>query len=332
VTSENAAATDTVTMAPVGGRRRGQHRPPERTRRPWAARPRLLGGVALAVAVVAAGVALLVPAAARLDRPPSGPSWHAATASPSPTATAAPGPRGRTAVDVEFAGTLSWAFLDGSGRMAGSQDLDRAVPAEAMVKVWIVADYLRRTAEKGEKPSAIGLSQASRAIRDGDTEAARSLNAASGGGDQIGRMLAVCQLTDSRVDPGSWVGTRISARDAARLGRCVADGRAAGPSWTAWVRMEMTKVRGGTAKGGSPRGVRWGIVDGLPEQVTAQGVGFENGWGSSRGQFRVNCLAVADSWSLAVLTRYAAQRGLNYGAEACAEVAAQLIATAGPET
>jgi hypothetical protein len=332
VTSENPAATETVTMAPVDGRRRGRHRPPEPAGRPWAARPRLLGGLAMAVAAVAAGAALLFPAAARLDQSPSGPAWHDATPSPSPTAPAASGPRGRTAVDVEFAGTLSWAFLDGSGRIAGSDDMAMAAPAEAMVKAWIVADYLRRNGDNGAKPSATRLAQASRAIRDGDTAAARALNAASGGDAQIRRMIAICRLTDSQVDPASWVRTRISARDAARLGRCVADGRAAGPSWTAWVRTEMAGVRGGTTKGGSPRGVRWGIVDGLPEQVTAQGVGFENGWSSSRGQFRVNCLAVADSWSLAVLTRYAAQRGLNYGAEACAEVAAQLIATAGPET
>ncbi|HEX7745218.1 MAG TPA: hypothetical protein VF462_08165 [Micromonosporaceae bacterium] len=326
MTSENAAATDTLTMPPVGGGRRGRHRPSAPPGRPWAARPRLLGGLAVGVAAVAAGVALLVPSAAQLDRPPSGSTWHAATGSPSPTPSV---PRGRTAVDVEFAGTLSWALLDGSGRIAGSQDLATPVPAESMVKVWIVADYLRRTAENGTKPSATRLSQASRAIRDGDTAAARLLNATSGGGEQISRMIAICRLTDSRVDPTSWTRTRISARDAAQLGRCIADGRAAGPSWTAWVRTEMTKVRGGTAKGGSPRGMRWGIVDGLPEQVTAQGVGFANGWSSSSGQLRVNCLAVADSWSLAVLTRYAAQRGLTYGAEACAEVATQLIPTAG---
>lgn len=332
MTSENPAATDTVTMPPVGGRRRGRHRPGASARRPWAARPRLLGGLAVAVAAVAAGVALLVPAVVRLDRAPSGPAWVAATTSPSPTASAAPGPVAPTAVDIEFVGTLSWAFLDGSGRLTGSDDRAAVVPAEGMVKEWIVADYLRRTTENGDKPSAARLSQASRAIRDGDTAAARALNAASGGADQISRMIAMCGLTDSRVDPASWIRTRISARDAARLGRCVADGRAAGPSWTSWVRTEMNKVRGGTAKGGSPRGVRWGIVDGLPEQVTAQGVGFENGWSSSRGQLRVNCLAVADSWSLAVLTRYAAERGLSYGAEACAEVATQVIDTAGPET
>jgi hypothetical protein len=286
----------------------------------------------MAVAVAAAGIALLVPAVTRLGDQESGSQGGSAGVAPSPSASpAALGQLVPRPVKVEFAGTISWALMEESGRISGSADLSRPVPAEAMLKSWIVADYLRQAAAQGQAPSDDRLTRARLAIRYGDAAAAASLNAAVGGADQIRRMIAECRLTDTEAGR-TWSRTLISARDAARLGRCITDGRAAGPNWTAWVRSEMTRTQGGTAKGGSPRGMRWGIVDGLPEQITAQGVGFENGWGrsSSSGQMRVNCLAVADGWALAVLTRYPAQRGLEYGAEACAEVASQLVPPADP--
>jgi hypothetical protein len=333
VTSERPTAVGIATVDRSGDRGGGRHRQDGPVDRPWAARPRLLGGLAMAVAVVAAGIALLVPAVTRLDQPdPNDQNGAPVGVAPSPSA--GPAITGQLAprpVKLEFAGTLSWALIEGSGRVSGSANLSAPVPAASMVKAWIVADYLRQAAAQGRTPPESRLTDSRRAIRDGDAFAASSLNAASGGADQIRRMVAVCRLTDTRVGE-TWSRTLISARDAAQLGRCIADGRAAGPSWTAWVRSEMTKTRGGTAKGGAPRGMRWGIVDGLPEQMTAQGVGFENGWSTSAssGQMRVNCLAVADGWSLAVLTRYPAQRGLSYGAEACAEVATQLAAPVDP--
>lgn len=333
MTSEHPTAVGTARVDRPAGRSGGRHRQGESAGRPWAARPRLLGGLAMAVAVAAAGIALLVPAVTRLgnqdQNDKGGPVGVVPSQSASPTASGQLVPR---PVKVEFAGTLSWALMEESGRISGSTDLSTPVPAASMLKSWIVADYLRQAGSNGRKPSEDRLAQARLAIRDGDAAAAESLNAASGGIDQIRRMIAVCRLTDTQAGE-VWSRTLISARDVARLGRCLTDGRAAGPSWTGWVRSEMTKTRGGTAKGGSPRGTRWGIVDGLPEQMTAQGVGFENGWSrSSSGGMRVNCLAVADGWALAVLTRYSAERGLTYGAEACAEVASQLVPPAEPAT
>ena len=43
---------------------------------------------------------------------------------------------------------------------------------------------------------------------------------------------------------GGWSRTRLSARDTARLGACIDDGRAAGPKWTKWLLNEMRLVRG----------------------------------------------------------------------------------------
>lgn len=326
MTSEHPTAVGTA-MVDTPADRGGRHRQKETADRPWAARPRLLGGLAMGVAVVAAGIALLVPAVTRLDdQDPDdrgGPVGVVPSQSSGPTTLGQLVPR---PVKVEFAGTLSWALIEESGRISGSANLSTPMPAASMLKSWIVADHLRQAGLNGRQPSEDRLAQARGAIRDGDAAAAASINAASGGIDQVRRMIAVCRLTDTTAGE-TWPRTLISARDAARLGRCLTDGRAAGPSWTGWVRSEMTKTRGGAAKGGSPRGTRWGIVDGLPEQITAQGVGFENGWSrsSSSGQMRVNCLAVADGWALAVLTRFPAERGLTYGSEACAEVASQLV-------
>jgi hypothetical protein len=333
VTNEEPTAIGTAVMDRPGVRGGGRHRLERPGQRPWAARPRLLGGIAMVVAVAAAGVALLVPAVMRVgDQNPErgGPVGGVSSQSAGPGAAGQLAPR---PLKVAFAGTLSWALVEESGRTSGSANLSSPVPAESMLKTWIVADYLRRAAENDRQPAESRLALARGAIRDGDAAAAGSLNAVSGGVDQIERMITTCGLTDTRTRE-SWSRTLISARDAARVGRCITDGRAAGPKWTTWVRSEMAKTRGGTAKGGSPRGTRWGIVDGLPEQMTAQGVGFENGWSKSpsSGQMRVNCLAVADGWALAVLTQYPAERGLAYGAEACADVASQLAAPTEPAT
>jgi hypothetical protein len=75
-------------------------------------------------------------------------------------------------------------------------------------------------------------------------------------------------------------------------------------------------------------GGRWGIIDGLPESITSQGpVSIKNGWTQLDydGNWHVNCLAVTDRWSLAVMMRYPASSSLSYGAKVCASVATQLV-------
>lgn len=266
------------------------------------------------------------------DTPPAA-AQHAAPQPPAPQALAAQPPATQpprtlaaAPVTVKGDGFLSWALLDRvGGGVAGSKNIAATNTSESVIKIWLVADFLRRSTEGRRKPSRARLEQASRAIRDSDDNAAESLYQAGGGNAAVDRMISRCRLTDTRLSDG-WSKTQLSARDIARLGDCVADGTAAGPEWTKWVRDEMTKVRGTTAARDQPAGGRWGIIDALPEEIRKQRVALKNGWTlRSDGQWHVNCLAVTDGWALAVLARYPARRGLPYGARLCADVTRQLL-------
>ncbi|MEJ3748296.1 hypothetical protein WEI85_34050 [Actinomycetes bacterium KLBMP 9797] len=298
-------------------------------------RPRVI--MLLTIAAIVLGGFVLVPAAyARLDRGDGAapeatpaPSTKAITPSPSVTSrlTLAAGP-----VQVPVDGFLSWALLDrATGQIEGSDNIAATNSTESMIKIWLVSDYLRRVAERGEQPSAARLAQARRAIRDSDDDAAQSLYVAGGGDPVVRRMISVCRLTDTKIGrSGWWSYTQISARDAVRLGDCVKNGTAAGSMWTDWVLKEMSQVRGSAAARDQHErsgGGRWGIIDGLPEEIVRQGVGIKNGWTriGADGKWHLNCLAVADDWVLAVLMRYPIDHGLDYGADTCASVARQLV-------
>jgi hypothetical protein len=301
-------------------------------------RPRVI--LVLAIATVVVGGILLVPTAyARLVV--DGPAGAGAT-SPSPSAaaepTAPPPPTLATApVSVKVSnGFFSWALLDRkTGKISGAPNLTATNSTESMIKVWLVSDYLRRLGDK--EPTTTRLKQASTAIRNSDDTAAQSLFLAGGGKPVIDRLVETCGLTDTKpgIPAGSntvwWSYTKISAEDAVRMGECIKNGTAAGPKWTKWVLNEMAKVTGTTAakdqqetKGGG----RWGIIDGLPQEITDQGpISIKNGWTMiyADGMWHVNCLAVADKWVLAVLLRYPQKQGLDYGANVCASVATQLV-------
>ena len=260
------------------------------------------------------------------------PADSSSPASAPPTLTARP-------VNVPVDGFLAWALLDRTtGHITGSENLAATNSVESMIKVWIVADFLRRTAEQGAQPAAERLAQASTAIRDSNNAAAQALYVLGGRDAVVNRMVAMCGLTETAVGGppqaqyhGWWSYTQISARDAVRLGECIKNGTAAGPQWTSWLLTEMTQVRG-TADPKDQQtpgqgGGRWGIIDGLPESVLGQGpVGIKNGWTLlwADGMWHVNCLAVANGWILAVLMRYPHQLGLGFGAQVCKSVAEQL--------
>jgi hypothetical protein len=200
---------------------------------------------------------------------------------------------------------VSWALLDrstGELRTGGDPGTNST---ESMVKAWIAADYLRGLG--GRSPSASEVGLLSRMIRDSDDNAAEILYQRRGSDAVIRRMVATCGLTDTRIESGWWSLTQISARDAARVGDCVADDGTAG-RWTRWLLDEMRQVRG---EG------RFGIVE-------VQPVPIKNGWTAWGGSWHVNCLGVADGWTLAVLTRYPSGMGLAHGAARCREVASSL--------
>ena len=257
---------------------------------------------------------------------PSAPSSPSLSPSASPEASAPTLVAGPVEYSVDGFG--AWALLDRTtGEIAGSSDMSETSSTESMIKVGLVADYLRRTPE----PSEERLAQASIAIRDSDDDAAQSLYLAGGGDEVVRRMISMCGLTDTSVArPGWWSYTQMSPRDAVRLGECVKNGTAAGPKWTAWVLKEMTQVRGTTApedQHETSGGGRWGIIDGLPEEIVERGVGIKNGWTPiwADGSWHVNCLAVADDWVLAVMLRYPTERGLDYGATICRTITEQLV-------
>lgn len=304
-------------------------------------RPRL--AMVLAVAAVLLGGGMLVPAAyARLAGDDGGGGVESVPA-PEPTAppppTLAAGP-----VSVNFSGEFfGWALMDrATGEISGSKNMASTSSTESMIKAWIVADYLRQLGDK--EPPASLKRDASLAIRDSNDDSANRVYYAAGGsyrvpadgqpGPVIKRAISICGLTDTKRGnvpgyEGYWSFTRMSPRDAVRLGDCIADGRAAGPKWTKWVLNEMSKVRGSVKeqqlKSG---GGKWGIVDGLPAEIRAQGpVSIKNGWTPLYydGNWHVNCLAVTEKWSLAVMLRYPQSKGLSYGAKVCASVASQLV-------
>ncbi|WP_428962536.1 hypothetical protein [Micromonospora fluostatini] len=291
----------------------------------------------LAVVFALLGGVLVVPTAyARLTGDTGSPgdggvAWTPPepTAPPPPTLAAGP-------VSVDFKGEFfSWALLDrATGEIAGAENMAKTNSTESMIKAWFAAEYLR---ELGDAPvPERGRRNISAAIRDSDDDAANRLYDAAGRQATIRRMVQTCDLTDTRPGRvpgyiGWWSFTEMSARDAVRLGNCLADGRAAGPTHTGFLLDEMSKVRGSTDPADQQArqgGGRWGIIDGLPESIVEQGrVSIKNGWTPLNydGNWHVNCLAVTEKWSLAVLLRYPQSRGLDYGADVCASVATQLV-------
>ncbi|QGN45862.1 hypothetical protein GKC29_02655 [Micromonospora sp. WMMC415] len=292
----------------------------------------------LAVVAVLLGGALLVPAAyARLSDGDGGGAGGGAGSVAAPAPTTPPPPTLAAApVSVAFKGEFfSWALMDReSGTISGARNMTATSSTESMIKAWFAADYLNQLGEKA--PSAAMKKNITTAIRDSNDDAANALYAAVGKSATISRMIKTCGLTDTKPGKvpgyvGWWSFTQMSPRDAVRLGDCLGDGKAAGPKWTTYLLDEMSKVRGTTAaKDQKTRsgGGRWGIIDGLPESITSQGpVSMKNGWTELNydGNWHVNCLALTDRWSLAVMLRYPRKSGLDYGSQVCATVAAQLV-------
>jgi hypothetical protein len=233
-------------------------------------------------------------------------------------------------VTVSHKGFWSWSLLDrNTNQLTGSPNMSTQTNStESMIKVWIVADFLRRTAEAGQTPSQARLKQASAAIRNSDDNAAQSLWNAGGGAPVGKRLVQTCGLTETKPQ-ARWAYTQISARDAVRMGLCIGDGRAAGPKWTEWVLNEMRNVRGGV-KDQPPGfcctgGGHWGIIDGLPTNI-AKDVSIKNGWTPiyADGLWHVNCLAVHKEFVLVVQVRFPIALGLQYGADLCKNVTQQL--------
>lgn len=219
-------------------------------------------------------------------------------------------------------GSSAWALLArDTGELRRSEGGPATYTAESMIKVWIAADDLRRLAERRIRPHADEVAALSAMIRDSDDRAAEVIYQRNGEDQVIERLISICGLTETTIRPHWWSLTRMSAGDAVRMGVCIADGRAAGPRWTRWVLDQMRLIRGDG---------HFGIVSALPAHERPR-LAFKNGWTLhvNEGQWAVNCLAVSESWVLAVQTRYPMTvGGLDHGARTCAEVASRVLPSA----
>ena len=306
-------------------------------------RPPVVLAAVVMILLVGSGVAV----SAALAAQPGGEGTRAvvevapppAAAPPSPTPSPEPAPlfdaTAQPDVDLDIEGFLAWAAVDRTtGARVSSPNATETSSTESMIKVWLVADHLRRAAEAGAEPGDEELRDAQLAIRHSHNSAAQRLYEAGGGDATVERMIEICTLADTHIPDGGsgwWSRTEMSANDAVRLGECVADGTAAGPEWTDWLLDEMQQVVGTTADEDQRpdedfEGGRWGIIDGLPEELVEQGVSIKNGWTriGRDSSWHLNCLAITDDWVIAVMMRYPAEYSLDYGAERCASVARQL--------
>jgi hypothetical protein len=225
-------------------------------------------------------------------------------------------------VSVATGGFVAWALMDRrTKRIWGSAGMTVRTWTASMIKAWLGADYLRRAATTGKTPSASELYTLEIMIRDSDNDAGEWVYERNGGTASIGRLITLCRLTDSTASVAGWTFTSLSARDSVRMADCIADGTAAGPQWTPWVLRMMRGVRGDGD---------FGIRDAFPPAEAAT-IAIKNGWLDFEADqnWHVNCMAVTDTWSLAVLQRFPDAGpndiGLATAEAVCRDVTRQLM-------
>lgn len=271
---------------------------------------------ALATAGCSAGA---TPKAASSQVPAAADTFESPVAGPSEVPSAAPsGPlfTPTQTVTMNVKGFWSWAYYDHkTDQMYGSTPYTTSDTA-SMAKAWVAADWLRRQAESGKQPSSTAMAELSRMIRDSETINTFKYHVQNGNLTSIKRMITVCGLTETKGTQNSWSLTQMSARDVARLAKCIGDGRAAGPKWTGWLLNEMRNVRGPG---------RFGPIEVLPADVQKT-TAIKNGWlARDDGQWHIACMAVGDGWSLGIMAHYSSSLGKDYGAKTCREVTKQLL-------
>ncbi|MEV2236561.1 serine hydrolase [Micromonospora sp. NPDC049891] len=239
--------------------------------------------------------------------------------SPSPSPEPEPLPFEAKEIDLDIDGWYAWSVLDRrSGEIIGSDNMAETSTTASLIKSWIVADYLRRTADAGQTPSDAKLDDLTRIIRDSDNTRTEQLYTQIGRSASIKRLLSTCKLTDSKVSSDlGWSRTELSPRDTARLGECIADGTAAGPKWTKWLLSEMRQVRGAGD---------FGIRKAFPA-AEAKKIAIKNGWvdRTREQEIHVNCLAIGDTWTMGVMLQYPINKGYEYGMDNCQKITEALL-------
>ncbi|MGK5737389.1 serine hydrolase [Micromonospora sp. URMC 103] len=241
------------------------------------------------------------------------------SARPSPSPSLEPLPFVAKDLDLDIEGWYSWSVLDRrTGKIIGSKNMDETSTTASLIKSWIVADYLRRADENGQTPSDAKLADATRIIRDSDNTRAEQFYDNVGRSASIKRLISMCGLTDSSVAPdGGWSRTALSPRDTARMGNCIAEGKAAGPTWTKWLLNEMRLVRGAGD---------FGIRKAFPAAEQKK-IAIKNGWidRTKEQEMHINCLAIGDTWTMGVMVRYPIDMGYDYGMKNCQKITEALL-------
>ncbi|MFE9955958.1 hypothetical protein [Micromonospora sp. NPDC005299] len=289
-----------------------------------------------AVAVILVGLALVAlrlvpgsplrptaashPAPSAAGRSTGAPTDRDARPEPSPSPSLTPLPFEAQDLDnLNIKGWYAWSVLDKrTGEIIGSKNMNETSTTASMIKSWIVADYLRRAADAGQTPSDAKLDDATQIIRDSDNTRAEQFYNGVGRSASIKRLIQMCDLTDSKVaSDGGWSRTELSPRDTARLGRCIDDGRAAGPKWTKWLLNEMRLVRGAGD---------FGIRKAFPAKVQKT-IAIKNGWidRTKEQEMHINCLAIGDTWTMGVMVRYPINMGYDYGMKNCEKITEALL-------
>jgi Beta-lactamase enzyme family len=247
-----------------------------------------------------------------------------------PGATPTPTPRkvdpyvtARTAATKVTDGADGWAsftLLDRStGKRIGDSRWDQLTFTESTVKAWLAADLLATRARAGTGLTAYESMRMTAMIRESDDNAAAVIWRWLGADASIEDMIRTCALQDTKVYPGWWSKTEISARDLARLGDCIAPGKgkllspAAGAPLMALMRsVDPSNAFGIQQVYPAGAGVRIAVKNGWTEHGTSAGTAWN-----------VNCLGIwgtGNRWVLAVSTRYPVGDGLDYGAAVCRQV------------
>jgi hypothetical protein len=211
---------------------------------------------------------------------------------------------------------MAWSLVDrADGRRAGSANaaMERT-NAESSIKAWITTAYLRDAEEDGRAASAEDLALIDRAIRASDDAAAEKLYRKLGADRVLAELEPACGVRVRTSERHYWSYAQISAEDATRILGCVLEQAPRYPHGDRLVDA-LHHV--------DPDGA-FGIPEALGPDVD---VAVKNGWTrhEGAGTWNVNCVAAWDHYTLAVLTRFPADRDRDYGAGSCRDVTAAVL-------
>lgn len=282
----------------------------EAARTGW--RPRtVIAAVAVVLLIAVITAPLVATLAGQTERPPPAATSTSPQPTTAPTAAPAPAVPRRPLLFLNADTWVSWHLVDvDDGIETSGGEPGQSITA-SVIKVGIAADFLSGLDTAHRDPTPHEADLLTRMIRDSNNAAASALYRARGGRAIIGRLVQACNLT-STTAASSWGATRTTSRDLATLGACIADGRVASPGWVAWLLEQMRNIHGAG---------RFGIITHRPTD-RGRPLAIKNGWLLEDGRWHVNCLAIADWWTLAAMVRYPAGYGLAYGADVCAQLAA----------